>query len=213
MRYQIGQVIPVVKFKVKFPNGNIGWVSWFLPWESEILEISIKNLTVIEHHKVPSSDEPDGEKNYDGFVLKDNEGRIWHNQFPHASYGQISDESNRLFDPAWDVSDDELHEFYNMKLLTEYLAKVQKGINDFSKMEGREKEKESLENHFNEVNAKFKELTGKNIVVIPLVFGRTDSAVGEYYEDILIGYIEGEIPENNKLEGAINRTKHPREVQ
>ncbi len=213
MRYQIGQNIPVVNFKVKFTNGNTGWVNWFLPWESEILEISMKNLVVTEHHKVPSSYDPSGEKNYDGYVLKDNEGRVWHNQFPYASYGQISDEGNRLFEPAWDLSDAELDELWCMKLLTDYLSKVQKGINDFSKMEGKEKEKESLEKHFSEVNAKFKEMTGKSIVVMPLVFHRIDSKEGEYYEDVLAGYIEGEIPEDRKLEGAINRTKQPREVQ
>lgn len=98
MRYEIGQKIWTVFFHnldaFFYPS-----YSQFMPWESATFpEIEFRELTVTEHHKVlnewaNNTDVPD----CDGYVLQDDTGRIWHNQFPRASYGQMSDNCDGLF--------------------------------------------------------------------------------------------------------------------
>ncbi len=56
-------------------------------------------LEVVEHHKVYWDYDEDKSKapEYDGYVLKDAAGNVYHNQYPRASYGQVSDRGNRVF--------------------------------------------------------------------------------------------------------------------
>ena len=97
-RYTIGQEIIVVGF-----NYGPGKEVWFnhrpfaFAGTDYPLSIELFKLKVIEHHKVAWNVDPNGERRYDGFILSTEEGDVWHNQYPVASYGQVSDIANRRF--------------------------------------------------------------------------------------------------------------------
>lgn len=65
------------------------------PDQFSITNMFFNEVTVVEHHKV--SGEWSDEKQYDGFILKDDQDRVWYNQYPTASYGQVSDDADGLF--------------------------------------------------------------------------------------------------------------------
>jgi len=58
-------------------------------------DIKFIKLTVKEHHKVPG--DYDDEVKYDGYILAADDGTIFTNQYPRASYGQVSDRGDRIF--------------------------------------------------------------------------------------------------------------------
>lgn len=58
-------------------------------------DIKFIKLTVKEHHKVPG--DYDEEVKYDGYILAADDGTIFTNQYPRASYGQVSDRGDRIF--------------------------------------------------------------------------------------------------------------------
>jgi len=100
MRYQIGEKLFVLGFyhdgTKKTPSiwSSLGAViaQPELNWSFKIIE-----LTVTEHHKVPWNQDPEGKKECDGYILKDKDGVVYYNQYPAASYGQLSDFANRVF--------------------------------------------------------------------------------------------------------------------
>lgn len=100
MRYQIGEKLFVLGFYhdgVKATPSiwnSLGAVMMRpeLNWSFKLIE-----LTVTEHHKVPWDQDPEGKKECDGYVLKDKDGVVYYNQYPTASYGQLSDFANRVF--------------------------------------------------------------------------------------------------------------------
>lgn len=64
----------------------------------DIVKTSIVKLTVTEHHKVRHEYQGEGESpTLDGYVLTDEAGTIWHNQYPTASYEQLSDEGDNIY--------------------------------------------------------------------------------------------------------------------
>lgn len=110
MRYTVGKQYPfiIVQFERTFIRENAVLstrrmtqdVITYYPFPSQhssdkLINIVVKMLTCKEHHKVPSEWEPNGEKKYDGFIFEDTEGNTWRNQYPHASYGQVSDAADR----------------------------------------------------------------------------------------------------------------------
>ena len=58
-------------------------------------DIKFIKLTIKEHHKVPG--DYDEEIKYDGYILAADDGTIFTNQYPRASYGQVSDRGDRIF--------------------------------------------------------------------------------------------------------------------
>ena len=60
-----------------------------------VLKTELIRLTVIEHHKVPG--EWSAALEYDGYILQDENGARWYNQYPYASYGQLDDSYDRVF--------------------------------------------------------------------------------------------------------------------
>lgn len=102
MRYEIGQKI----WGVFFHNTDAIFYPHYSPWSpfgfnvrrSEMPRMEFIELTVTEHHKVYwEYDEKKAEPTNDGFVLTDEKGRVWHNQYPRASYEQTSDHADGLF--------------------------------------------------------------------------------------------------------------------
>lgn len=96
MRYQVGQIIYVVAFT--FAGQSYSQTHPRIPHRAEGPEkMHFKKLTVTEHHRVPDYWLPLGEKTCDGYVLTDENGKVFHNQYPMAVYGQVSDFADRWF--------------------------------------------------------------------------------------------------------------------
>jgi len=101
MRYQLNEKILAIGFyhesdeATKMIINSIGYVisTPHLNWKFKIIE-----LEVIEHHKVGDANDTseNPEKKYDGYILTA-DGVSFRNQYPHASYGQISDTADRVF--------------------------------------------------------------------------------------------------------------------
>jgi hypothetical protein len=100
MRYQIGETLHAVSLEllwdkpIRLPMGY----SWLLEdaISVENIKLHFEALEVFQHHKVADSNHADGERNCDGYVLKSGV-HIFFNQFPTASYGQLSDGGDRIF--------------------------------------------------------------------------------------------------------------------
>lgn len=62
--------------------------------------IQFRKLTVTEHHRVRGEyDSNDAVPNYDGYVLTDEKGTVWHNQYPYAKLGgQLSNGLGHIFE-------------------------------------------------------------------------------------------------------------------
>jgi hypothetical protein len=99
MRYKLNQKIWTIGLTLvnKESNKPVYPYGFLRPYPNQfdITNIFFNELTVTEHHKV--SGEWSDEKQYDGFILKDTQDRVWHNQYPRASYGQLSDSNDGLF--------------------------------------------------------------------------------------------------------------------
>lgn len=167
MRYQIGQVVPVVAFNVGTRYGIVRP----LPWRDNIAEIRIKLLTVKEHHRAPEYWDTANVLAHDGFILEDSEGRVWHNQFPKASYGQLDCSADFLFRQASVDSDsqpDDKGWFY--RDLLDFLEDLLRGAkllgsetSDSTKSPEEKQYSRLLTELFNEVSEKYTKQSGNRI--------------------------------------------------
>ena len=114
-RYSVGQKLPVL-FLMRAPKDgddvtlNLMFFG-FTPLLDDVEpEIEIKALTVLSEHKVPWEFGDGDETPYDGFILEDAKGNTWHNQYPVAAYGQLSDTADAMFDLALE-SKEEVQQF------------------------------------------------------------------------------------------------------
>lgn len=135
---------------LNFTMKNLRFGSMYLPWEDELHSIDILEVECVEHHKVAWDQDPDGKKEHDGFVFKDDDGRIWHNQYPRASYGQIDDSQNWVIRPGWEgrTVEDCRQYFTDVE---KFLENVQRGLHELSKDPAREREHAALLDFFNQI--------------------------------------------------------------
>jgi hypothetical protein len=146
MRYQVAQALFVVQFGFASDRARGRTINTFrLPMlhDDEMPEkFNFNRLEVIEHHKV--HDEYSNRQNppeHDGFVLKDDSGNVFANQYPTASFGQFSDTSNRRFrryckndgDLSVILADPSI--VYEYHLLTDVLEDIQRGIMGLEKLD------------------------------------------------------------------------------
>lgn len=104
LRYNIGQKVLVLFYVL---NGRVGFVNpLYMPWQDKLDELMVKVLTITEHHKVAWDQDPNSEAKYDGFLAVDEDGQPWGNQYPKASYGQLSDQANWYFERVWPTGTD-----------------------------------------------------------------------------------------------------------
>lgn len=109
-RYSIGEKIIAVAIRTVYPGkcGNAPKVSWALncpphyiarEFGAKVAGMVFKEFEVVEHHKVHLDYDGDdkAEPTCDGYILKDEFGILYTNQFPRASYGQMSDRGNYIF--------------------------------------------------------------------------------------------------------------------
>lgn len=95
-RYSIGEVLYAVCFEYKNRRNRFSTSPPFIWGDAETpAAIHFVKLTVTAHHRVPG--DWDDEIKYDGYELVDDKGQVYTNQYPRASYGQLSDEGDRRF--------------------------------------------------------------------------------------------------------------------
>ena len=99
-RYQVGQKILVSFFEISGRNMQKLVGNMFSPWDERLKYMHLVELTVEQHVKVPYEHAPEAEPKCDGFILRDKRGRVWHNQYPTASYGQLSTDADYYFNLA-----------------------------------------------------------------------------------------------------------------
>ncbi len=146
-RYTVGNTV----YGINFSFDGIENISFRLPFmydDRPIKAISIIPMEVMEHHMVPDSySGPTGKKEYDGFILKGIDEVIWHNQYPSAHYGQLSDEGNRRFRRKLDDDLDTLianEEVVECHLLTDVIRNIREGIKELSKPEHKDTNSERV---------------------------------------------------------------------
>lgn len=145
MRFQPNQILFAVHFghNKDLPK-TYGFFSMPMMFNDvEPDDINFIKLTVMEHHKVPNVYDPEKKPECDGYLLKDETGRIFANQYPLASYGQISDEGNRRF--VVHITEkgmlDKLRAenqkaIFEGHLLSNVLERIQRGIKELKEVTG-----------------------------------------------------------------------------
>lgn len=126
MRYEIDQTLFAINFSY---HGNTHGL-YGVPLKYDNVQptaINLIELKVTEHHRVPNSW---GTKlEHDGFLLKDDKGTVFTNQYPSASYGQTTDTADRRFrlkiDSIDEIKEGEPYEYH---LLSDTLASISEGI-------------------------------------------------------------------------------------
>lgn len=100
MRFTIGQKLFTIGLVLNSKStGKISIHGHFvnpIPSLYSISKIQFNELTITEHHKVAG--EWSDKKEYDGFKAVDKNGLTYSNQYPIASYGQLSDNKNHEFE-------------------------------------------------------------------------------------------------------------------
>lgn len=95
MRYQIGQKIVVIAFD--FEKRIPGYQFPFMHSDEPVRNILLKELTVTEQHEVAWDQDPEEKKEHTGYLLTDSDGKVWSNQYPTASYGQLDNSEDTAF--------------------------------------------------------------------------------------------------------------------
>lgn len=141
-RYCVGEKVLGISFTFKDEEFRGFFKLPFFYDTTPVEKIHIVELEVKEHHKVQSEyDNDDVEPKYDGFILTDREGNVWHNQYPYAAYGQLSDTGNRRFrrEITSEGEYDELHKqntVFECHLLTDFVYSLDEGIERYKKALG-----------------------------------------------------------------------------
>ncbi len=101
MRYETGEKVYGVHFLTeKFVDDEFSKQWYSQPYtysDDPVVKITIVELLVKEHHKVAWEYDEAKELKHDGYLLQDKEGFQWANQYPRASYGQLSTISDSRF--------------------------------------------------------------------------------------------------------------------
>lgn len=132
MRHNVGDDVYVVSFAVSTTDEvkRIRDTTFFLPWEETLSCTKLQKLTVREHHKVPehfgeSIKDSVAKNECDGYVLGGEDGSCWYNQFPTASYQQLSDSADYIYRR---VSDDKVKWSAPYVGFTHYMENLLHGI-------------------------------------------------------------------------------------
>jgi hypothetical protein len=174
MRYQIGQRVPFIHFNIENSITPQWFTKPYLYNENKILKTTIVVMECIEHHKVPWEYDTDNECKYDGYIFKNNEN-IWYNQYPKASYGQISSEQDSIISIHYEdnekykcENEDELFEMYDLKSFLQLLLRGI-SINKQIKKEAQEYI-EKLESLVNDISKQLKDEFSIDLIIKPRVF-------------------------------------------
>ena len=188
MRFTVGESIPFVHVKFQFKNGEsnadgLGF-NTFYPWYHKLIGIDFLMLKCTEHHNVPVSESA---SMADGFIFTQDNGNIWHNQYPVAHYGQFSNTSDSLARRHLETEDamnEEIEKganLFEMKSLSSYLSDVARGIFELRCESEKSTASEPdylghmalLQGHYDDVVSKFEREFKRTVVRTERQFGGT----------------------------------------
>lgn len=196
MRYNVNQqyAFLIIQFEREWNRADNGPptstkhdrdVVTFYPFEcghskDKLIGIHAVMLTCKSHHKVSIDYDPESEKRYDGFIFEDADGNEWYNQYPHASYGQVSTESdNRVWlHPTNEATYNDPDVIVEMEDAMHRLEEIQHGIwlcqgnkPSWSSRTVSVKPEDAiaLQGLFDKVKSRIEEVAGRKIVLDPLM--------------------------------------------
>jgi hypothetical protein len=168
---------------------NHQFTAMYLPWVDTLNNIEIKELTCIEHHKVSWDQDPKGDKDCDGFVFSEknaqHQSARWFNQYPSASFGQLSDLANYKVKP--DLTTEEIDALPDNMVwakhveAAEFLSTILRGIRDLKKQKC-DKEVQALSEFYGKIVAKLKDEFKAEVTLQPLKLHRKDGTIFEESE-------------------------------
>lgn len=106
-------------------NGNTFWTTQ-CGVNDKIIDQEIITVICESEHRVPS--DFDEEKKYFGYRFVDYEGNVYDNQYPTASYGQMSDAQDRIVS-RFVIEDGKIVECFDYILLTQVLSDIEDALN------------------------------------------------------------------------------------
>lgn len=170
-RYSIGETLYGVAFT--YEDKPFASISHPMIWDNRMPKaFSFIQLEVKEHYKVAWDQDPRGGKKYDGYKLSSVDGLPFTNQYPHASYGQVTDTADRVFcqdvptDQIKAALDNEVNQPIEFTLVTDIFASLERGINSDNLLEARRTQLKGLRDRLlQEFEAKF---PGKTLSTEPI---------------------------------------------
>lgn len=167
MRYQVGEELFVIHFdylhlrslEQQFQAAD--FIMPFMMGNKEVPnKVHIERLTVTEHHQVAWDQDTKEEKKHDGYLLTDTQGAVFANQYPRASYGQISDTGDRRFRRHFEDTEDHdaifakfnsgEYQVYEYHLLGDVIRNMTEGVLKMGEylQEGLQKHSQEDLNHY-----------------------------------------------------------------
>lgn len=194
-RFEVGQKHPFIFVRFQFGNGrnnNNGLIpSTYMPWEHKLLRIDIFELESIQEHQSPV--EYSDTDTAPGYVLRDQRGKVWHNQYPQAHFGQISDNANwiahRHFESREEIQAavEEGGHILSGMCLKNYLTDVAFGIHELRERNMSDRA-DLLQRHLDDVCQQFSTQFGMGIGFEPML---PDEHVLEHYAKVKIFPLQG----------------------
>lgn len=189
MRYNVGETTYFIYIDFEPSKPRFG--NMYFPWEDKLNSLTVLPFVCKEHHRVAG--DWDDEVKYDGYIFSDTEGNDWTNQYPRASYGQLSDDNNWRLWPT-ERSDIKDKPFLHYTDISIFLENVLRGIKELKKRSTDVNEKddpkwlinaaESLQKLFDDINNILKEKYGVKAVNVGHQFYFTDGRAAEHHRDI-----------------------------
>ena len=201
-RYSIGEEIYACVFVY---NDRISTGQPYMYWSNETpTDIEFIKLTVKEHHKVPG--DYDDEVKYDGYILAADDGTIFTNQYPRASYGQLNDRGDRIFhidfrgkteEDFKKMIDNEVKVPHEYVLINEVFTPMFKAVTlDKDELsDGLGVKLPLLINHFKDNFAKL--FPDMELVTAPLIFKGKDGSESSYPNILATTVVKKEKKEEN----------------
>lgn len=220
MRYTVGQKYIFVHQQAELGEDRKArrpfmYPMLFLPWQHKLKELRILVLTCAEHHKVPSEWDTECKLDHDGFIFHDANGDRWLNQYPRASYGQVTDTADGRVNFDWpsgtkleDISWDDV-KYFEYDHIERTLDSMLRGITSFkqeianlklpAKIDQKQYKpaeiakmkreylglRDMLTQHMQMVISRVQAATGARIDIGPFSFVNTKTGERETFPDLL----------------------------
>jgi hypothetical protein len=186
-RYDVNHV--AVFIRADF-DGPVTFGNLYIPWMHSNLRLTVLCMTVAEHHKVTwRYDHPGCDPLYDGYVLRDTNGEVWHNQYPVADYGQLDDSNN------WKVHKAEGDDpFHAMQDVTKFLDTIYRGLD--SKDAFTPEQRVMMKEYLALVIQTVEERVTATVARRPIIMERKDGtkSVHDVFETVLVPLEESTTP-------------------
>lgn len=196
-RYSIGEEIYAMSYIYETGGETHSSCLRPLTWlqENTPKEVKFIKLTVKEHHKVPIEYTNDLG---DGYILETDDPSVkYTNQYPVASYGQVTDTGNRIFtldtrDKNWaqmeEIVDNETNHPIQWINITDHVNDIYvaaHGKDRETMIKANPDRHQQLVDVYKMINDTFEaQFPGKQLKIVPITLKRKDGTIDEY-PDIL----------------------------